>query len=71
MTCVRGITRSVSARRWEGDGFDHVLLLLCQIRDINSISRGNALAATRTRYHVQLGLPDKGRAIKGSAIIGI
>ena len=21
-TCVRGITHSVSARRWEGDGFD-------------------------------------------------
>ncbi len=36
------------------------------MRDINSMSRGNALAKTvATQYHAQLGLPDKGRAIKG------
>ena len=30
------------------------------MHDINRMSRGNALA----QYYVQLGLPDKGRAIK-------
>ena len=37
--------------------------------DINSMSRGNALTQTgATQYHVQLGLPDKGRAIKGLVV---
>ncbi len=36
------------------------------MRDINSMSRGNALIKTgATQYNAQLGLPDKGRAIKG------
>ena len=36
------------------------------MRDINSMSRGAALAPNRckTQYHAQLGLPEKGRAIK-------
>ena len=36
------------------------------MRDINSMRRGNALAPKTgaTQYHAQLGLPDKGRAIK-------
>ncbi len=39
------------------------------MRDINSMSRGNALAQTgATHYHAQLGLPDKGRAIKGLVV---
>ena len=51
-TRIRGVTRSVSARRLEGDGYDAkakklYLLLLCQMRDINSMSRGNALAPNR------------------------
>ncbi len=33
------------------------------------MSRGNALAQTEaTQYHAQLGLPDKGRAIKGLVV---
>ena len=36
------------------------------MRDIN---RGNALDETgATQYHAQLGLPDKGRAIKGLVV---
>ena len=39
------------------------------MRDINSMSRGNALAQTgATQYLAQLGLPDKGRAVKGLVI---
>ncbi len=59
---VRGITRSASARHhWEGDVFDAwqnrviaydvkvlpTATLLCQMRDINCMSRGNALAINR------------------------
>ena len=36
------------------------------MRDINSMSRGECLGATH--YHAQLGLPDKGRAIKGLVV---
>ena len=33
------------------------------------MSRGNALAQTgATQYHAQLGLPDKGRVIKGLVV---
>ena len=43
--------------------------MLCQMRDINSMCRGNALAQTdATQYHAQLGLPDKGRTIKGLVV---
>ena len=39
------------------------------MRNINSMSRGNVLARTgATQYHEQLGLPDKGRAIKGLVV---
>ena len=39
------------------------------MRDINSMSKGNALAYKgSTQYHVHLGLPDKGRAIKGLVV---
>ncbi len=39
------------------------------MREINSMSRGNALAQNRrNQYHAQLGLPDKGRAIKGLVV---
>ena len=42
------------------------------MRDINSMIRGNALSpnrrSTKTQYHSQLGLPDKGRAIKGLVV---
>ena len=45
------------------------LLLVCQIRDIISTSRGERLCPNfqtgATHYHEQLGPPDKGRAIKG------
>ena len=42
-----------------------LLLLLCQIYDIISTSRENALAPnSTTHYHAQLGPPDKGHAIK-------
>ncbi len=34
------------------------------MRDINSKSKGNALAPNSVPCTVQLGLPDKGRAIK-------
>ncbi len=54
MLHVRGITRSASTRRREGDGFDALLktlklhpLLLCQMCDIKSKNRGNALAPNR------------------------
>ena len=40
------------------------IMLLSQMRDINSPSRGNALPKNR-HYHAQLGLLDKGCAIKG------
>ncbi len=57
-TRVRGVTCSVSARRWEGDGsmlgLNRVIAkdvkrftYCCQMRDINSMSRGNALAPNR------------------------
>ena len=40
------------------------LLRVCQMRDIDSISRGNAVAQTgATQYNAQLGLQDKGRLI--------
>ena len=36
------------------------------MRDIDSMSRENTLATNRCKkYHAHLGLPDKGRAIKG------
>ena len=40
------------------------------MRDINSMSRGNALATNRpnSMYHAQLGLPDKGCAINGLVV---
>ena len=41
------------------------------MRDINSMSRGNALAPKQAQLntmHAQLGLPDKGRAIKGLVV---
>ncbi len=39
------------------------------MRDINSMIGGNSLAQNRpTHYHAQLGLPDKGRAIKGLVV---
>ena len=42
------------------------LLLLCQMRDIYSMSMGNTLAPTGTNhYNAQLELSDKSRAIKG------
>ncbi len=68
---VRDITRSV----WEGYGFDAqtasqlntlYLQLLCKIRDINSTSKGNALAPKHAQLiTMQLGLPVKVRASKG------
>ena len=40
------------------------------MRDINSMSRGNALAQTdATQYHAQSGLTDKGRTIKGLVVL--
>ncbi len=37
--------------------------------DINSMSRGMPWPKTgATQYHAQLGLPDKGRAIKGLVV---
>ncbi len=47
ITRVRGgVTRSASNRRREGDGLfiKLYLLLLCQMRDINSMSKGNIFA---------------------------
>ncbi len=42
------------------------LLLLCHMRNINKMRRGNSLAKNgATQYYAQLGLSDKGRAIKG------
>ena len=43
---VCGITRSASTQRRKGDGFDDrpKLLLLCQMRDINKMRKGNALS---------------------------
>ena len=39
------------------------------MRDINSMSRGMPWPKTgATQYHVQLGLPDKDRAIKGLVV---
>ncbi len=39
------------------------------MHDINIMSRGNVLAPTgTTQYYAQLGLPDKGRAIKGLVV---
>ncbi len=39
------------------------------MRDINSMSKGNTLAQKRSnQYHAKLGLPDKGRAIKGLVV---
>ena len=39
------------------------------MHDIDSMSRGNALAPnSATQYYAQLGLPDKGRAIKGLVV---
>ncbi len=39
------------------------------MRDINDLSMGNALAPSgATQYHAQLGLPDKGNAIKGLVV---
>ena len=46
-------------------------MLLCQIRDINSMSRGECLVpkqAQLSTMHAQLGLPDKSRAIKGLVV---
>ncbi len=39
-------------------------MLLCQMRDINRMSRMPWPKTGATQYHAQLGLPDKGRAIK-------
>ena len=40
------------------------------MRDINSMSRGECLGLKTgaTHYHAQLGLPAKGRAIKGFVV---
>ncbi len=40
------------------------------MRDIKSMRRGNALAPKKCaiQYSAQLGLPDKGRAIKGLVV---
>ena len=39
------------------------------MRDNNGMSRVNALAKTgATQYNTQVGLPDKGRAIKGLVV---
>ena len=40
------------------------------MRDINSMSRGECLGlqTSAAQYHAQLGLPDKGRAIKGLVV---
>ena len=40
------------------------------MRDINSTSRGECLGPKTgaTHYHAQLGLPDKGRVIKGLVV---
>ncbi len=40
------------------------------MRDINSMIRGECLSPETgaTQYHAQLGLPDKGRAIKGLVV---
>ncbi len=71
VTSARGMTRTVSAQRQEGDGFDERLnlcpLLLCQMRNINSMSMGGGMPwppTGATQYHAQLGQPDKGGAIK-------
>ncbi len=41
-------------------------MLLCQMLNINNMSRGNALAPKTgaTQYHAHLALPDKGHEIK-------
>ena len=47
------------------------LLLLCQMRYINSMSGGIPWPQTgATQYHARLGLPDKGRAIRGLVVLG-
>ncbi len=74
----RGITRSLSARRWEGGWIDArpklrhswrptkklYLLLICQMHDINSMSSMHWLKTGETQYHAHLGFQDKGRVIK-------
>ena len=45
------------------------LLLLCQMCDINSFSRGNAFQIGATHYHEELGLPDKGCSIKAVSVL--
>ncbi len=60
IACLFGVTGSAFSRRLGGDGFNSqpkprhsyirkilYLLLLCQVRDINCMSRGNALAQNR------------------------
>ena len=44
------------------------LLLLCQIRGINSMSRCLGPQRGATQYHAQLELPDKGLVIKGLVV---
>ena len=41
---------------------------LCQMRDINSMSKGNALAPGATQYFAQITLPNKGLATKGLVV---
>ncbi len=62
------VKRNASARRRKGDGFRRQTL--CQIHDITSMSsREYAVAPTgTTHYHAQLGLPDRGRKIKGLVV---
>ena len=76
------ITGSLSARRWEDDGFDArpkphhsyrrqnlYLRLLCQMGDINSMSRGNSMAPNRCNsVQCTVRTPNKGRAIKGLVV---
>ena len=38
------------------------------MHDIKSMSRGECLGPTPTRFHAQLGLPANSRTIKGSVV---
>ncbi len=77
-----GITGSASARRWGGYGFNsrqnRVIAkevkrctYCCYVRCATLIVWVGGMSCPKTgaiQYHAQLGLPDKGRAIKGLVV---
>ncbi len=78
LTRVRGITRNVPSQCWEGDGIDawskhrlakyvKICTYWCYVGCATIIVRVRGmpwLQTGPTQYHTQLGLPDKGLAIK-------